>query len=375
MARKPAIKGATAAGQPARPAWTAATGGHVARTVLIAAAAGLGLYLCYRLAVPFLMPLTWAVVLAVAFAPVHRRIERRIGRPNAAAATSVTLAALAVVAPLLFVVQQLVREAARGAAYIQELLAGSHWRTVLRDYPTLERGVTWIEQWLNPAELFGNLARWLTAESSSLIAGSLAQALGVVLIFYFLFYFLRDRRMLVRTAVRLSPLDGKEAHLVMRRFGATVHAIIFGTLAVAVVQGGLGGLIFWWLDLPTPVFWGIAMGLLAILPVFGASLVWAPAAVMLAFDGRFLDALILAAWGGLLIATIDNLLFPVLVGNRLRLHTVIAFVGAVGGLVVFGASGVVLGPAVISVTLALVEIVKRRFDGMFPRSRPSPPPA
>jgi len=142
--------------------------------------------------------------------------------------------------------------------------------------------------------------------------------------------------------------------------------MIFGTLVIAVVQGTLGGLMFWWLGLPTPVFWGAVMSLLAIVPVFGAFIVWGPAAVILAIDGEWISAIILAMWGGLVVATIDNLLFPMMVGNRLKLHTVVAFVGIVGGIIFLGATGLVLGPAIVAVTIALIEILRRRFDGLLP---------
>ena len=182
------------------------------------------------------------------------------------------------------------------------------------------------------------------------IRGSVSQVIGLVLTFYILFYFLRDRERALRVMAKLSPLQPSETGLVVRRLADTVHATIIGTMAVATVQGTLGGLIFWWLGLPTPVFWGLIMGLLAIVPVLGAFVIWVPAALFLAFQGEWTRALILVIWGGVIIATIDNLLYPVLVGRRLKLHTL-----------VFGASGLVLGPATIAVTLALIEILQGRF--------------
>lgn len=107
---------------------------------------------------------------------------------------------------------------------------------------------------------------------------------------------------------------------------------------------------FWWLGLPTPVFWGFVMGVLAIFPFLGAFVVWVPAAAILVLQGEWGSAAILALWGGVIIATVDNLLYPILVGNRLRLHTLATFIGMVGGIILFGATGIVLGPAVITVT-------------------------
>ncbi|TIX70457.1 MAG: AI-2E family transporter, partial [Mesorhizobium sp.] len=160
-----------------------------------------------------------------------------------------------------------------------------------------------------------------------------------------------------------SPLRAPETAYMLSRLAETVHAILIGTVFVAAVQGTLGGLMFWWLGLPTPVFWGLVMGLLAIVPVLGAFVIWVPAAIYLALEGSWASAAILTIWGGGVVAGIDNLLYPMLVGSRLRLHTVMAFIGAVGGILLFGASGLVLGPAVIAVTISLIDILKKRLNG------------
>ena len=140
----------------------------------------------------------------------------------------------------------------------------------------------------------------------------------------------------------------------------TVHATLYGTLAVAVVQGTLGGLMFWWLGLPAPVLWGIVMGLLAVVPVLGAFIIWIPAAIFLVLEGSGGKALLLTLWGGIVVGGIDNLLYPMLVGRRLKLHTVLAFISIIGGLLVFGPSGLILGPVVFTVTRLLLEIWNSR---------------
>ena len=102
------------------------------------------------------------------------------------------------------------------------------------------------------------------------------------------------------------------------------------------------------------------MAVLAVLPVLGAAIVWVPAAIYLAITGSWEKALILTAWGAIVVGGIDNLLYPILVGNRLRLHTVLTFISIVGGLMVFGPSGVILGPVSITVTRVLLEVWRKR---------------
>jgi predicted PurR-regulated permease PerM len=126
------------------------------------------------------------------------------------------------------------------------------------------------------------------------------------------------------------------------------------------VQGALGGLMFWWLGLPAPILWGAVMGLLAIVPVLGAFVVWLPAAKFLAARGQWGKAVILLLWGTVVVGLINNLLYPILVGKRLRLHTVPVFFAIVGGLAVFGATGIILGPVILALTDAILEIWRRR---------------
>ena len=129
-----------------------------------------------------------------------------------------------------------------------------------------------------------------------------------------------------------------------------------GKLVVAAIQGTLGGLMFGWLGLPAPIFWGCLMAVLSVFPVIGAFVVWVPAAMTFALQGDWRHAAVLTAWGVLIIHPVDNLLGPVLVGSTLRMHTLLTFFSVIGGLAAFGVSGVVLGPVTVAVVVGLVEL-------------------
>lgn len=330
-------------------------------TLVILSAAALGFYLCYLLTRPFLSSLTMGLVLGLLLLPLHRQIERYVSWPSVAALVSVAIAGIVIIVPGLFVAHQLGREAAIGAGYLEGLLRNTEWQQAAAGYPRVAEVVMWLERRLNPAGVLSELATWLTSHSALLLRGSIAQLINGLLTFYLLFYILRDRRQARRLLTSISPLSDAETDEVIRRIADTVHATVYGTIVVAAIQGALGGLMFWWLGLPSPMLWGLVMALLAIVPVLGAFVVWIPAAIVLAIDGAWLKAIILTVWGGGLVATIDNLVYPVLVGNRLRLHTVPTFIGVVGGVVIFGVPGLVLGPATIAVTQVLLEILRRRF--------------
>lgn len=332
---------------------------HIQTLVLMAATAA-GIYLCYRLAVPFLPALAWALALAVLFAPFQRWVDSKVKRPSLAAGLSVLVFGLSVVVPATFVGQSLIIQAAKGAEQVEAKVSSGEWRRALETQPRLAPMANWIEQEFDLPGTVKALATWLSATAGSIVKGSLFQAIEFCVTFYLLFYFLRDRRLALHSLRCLSPLSKLEMEHLFVRVGDTIHATVYGTLAVSCVQGLLGGLMFWWLGLAAPLLWGVVMALLAVVPVLGAFVVWIPAAVFLVLEGAFGKAFIMILWGMLVVGTADNLLRPVLVGNRLKLHTVLAFISVVGGLMLFGPAGLILGPVALTITMGLLDIWSTR---------------
>lgn len=326
----------------------------------LALAAIAGILLCLLIAWPFLGAITWALTLAILFSPLHVRIEKLVKHPNIAALLSTAIVIVVVIVPAVFVVERLITEAASGIQSLQARVESGALQNLLDDYPILAPLGNWIDQQFDLPSMMASIATWLSNIGATFVKGSLLQALEVLITFYLLFYFLRDRLAAKTMIEAWLPLTPTETEHVLRRVAQTVHATVYGTLAVAAVQGILGGLMFWALGLPTPLLWGLVMGLLSIVPVLGAFVVWIPAAILLVLDGSWARALILAAWGGIVVGGIDNVLRPMFVGNRLRLHTIPAFISIVGGLVLFGAPGFILGPLTATMTMLLLEMWRRR---------------
>lgn len=332
---------------------------HIQLLVLIVAIS-LGIYLCYRLILPFLPALVWALTLAILFTPFHRWLESKLKRASLTAALSVLLVGLIVAVPATFLGQRLIVESARGADIVRTKVETGEWRRAIEAQPRLAPLAGWIEQQVDLPGTVKSVTTWLTTTAGSLVKGSLIQVIGFCLTFYLLFYFLRDRHAALRSLRFLSPLSEAEMDRLFGRVEDTVYATVYGTLAVSVVQGLLGGLMFWWLGLSAPLLWGMVMAVLAVVPVLGAFVIWVPAACFLALEGSWGKALILTLWGGVVVGGIDNLLLPILVGNRLKLHTILAFLSVVGGLMVFGPSGLILGPVVLTITTVLLEFWRQR---------------
>ena len=330
-------------------------------TLVLAGASVVVGWLCWLLVKPFVPAITWALVLTVLAHPLHERLLGVFKKwPSVSAALAVIAVTLVIALPATLVVRQIGNEAAASIDTARSLLDTDRWKPVIKRFPQLAKVRTWIEREVD----LDKQVQQVSGEVAKGVRGALHQAIDIAITalvtLFLLFYFMRDKYRILRVLDQLIPLSPSENEQVRDNIRNTLAAVVFGTLAVAVVQGTLGGLMFWWLDLPAPILWGAVMAILAILPLFGAALIWVPAAAYLAIDGDWNKALLLTAWGTLVVGLIDNLLYPLLVKNRLRFHTVPVFISVLGGIFAFGATGFVLGPLVLAVAMALIDIWRRR---------------
>jgi predicted PurR-regulated permease PerM len=174
------------------------------------------------------------------------------------------------------------------------------------------------------------------------------------------FFFVKDQELMIEAIQSRLPLSSSESDYLFGRITDAIHAAVYGRVVIGSLQGFLGGLIFLFVGLPAPLFWGAMMALLSTLPAVGAFLIWAPAAGFLITQGHWVRALVVIAWGMIVIHPVDNVLYPILVGAKLGLHPLLLFVAFVGGLLTFGAPGLILGPAVVALTIGLGETWTRR---------------
>jgi predicted PurR-regulated permease PerM len=205
----------------------------------------------------------------------------------------------------------------------------------------------------------------------AVVSGSVQSLFQALVMLYALFFIFRDRDYFIASVKRLSPLTTRETNRLLQRLGDTIHATIFGVIAVAIIQGTLGGIIFALLGIPGAILWASVMAVFAMIPNLGTFVVWGPAALFLLLDGHPIKAIILVAWGLTAIGMIDNLIYPYLVGNRLRTHTLIAFLSILGGLTLFGPTGIILGPVVVNLTAFLLQLWRRRTERAAGNPEPS----
>jgi predicted PurR-regulated permease PerM len=341
------------------------TASRVSLAVLIAMAV-IAVALTLLLLSPFVPGLVWAFSLAVVAWPLHERIAGRIRWPSVAAGLSTALVTVTLLVPTALLAWHVGSQASQRFEQAQTYLQSGQFHELLERYPALGRAYGAMS-----GTVSGDGA---SAESSSKeaiktagqvaqawLAATLAALLQIAIALFTLFFLFRDRRAIVNLFRSLLPMSKGEADYFLEQIRGMTHATIYGTLVVAGIQGMLGGLMFALLGIPGALLWGMVMAVLSIIPSAGAFLVWLPTAVVLAAQGEAVKAAILGLWGLLAVSTIDNVLYPLLVGQEVRLHTLPVFLAVIGGLAIFGAAGIVLGPVILAATIALINILAGRF--------------
>jgi predicted PurR-regulated permease PerM len=334
------------------------------RPLALAALTAVLVALCFYLTLPFLPAVTWAVALAIIAWPLHVWINRHIPRETVAAGLTTLVVVVAILVPGLFVSYQLAREATSAAEQVKENQAEGRIRETLAKTPGLEGVAAWMDRvGFDVDAEFRALVAAYTRDASGLIQGSLYAAFQVLICLFILFHLFRDRASLREGVRRLLPMTRPECDRVFRQTADSVHGNLYASVVTSVIDGVTGGLVFWAVGLPSPVLWGVVMFFLSILPMVGIILVWLPGAVYLAMTDRWGGALAVTTWGVACGVLVDNMYYARLAGGRMRLHQVPTLIAFIGGLAVFGVSGMILGPAILAVTVAVLDVWHRRTLG------------
>jgi predicted PurR-regulated permease PerM len=315
---------------------------------------------------PFYGAVFWGVVLAIVFAPLYRRVLPRVGRrPTVAALATLGVIVLLVVLPLIFIGAALVQE---GTVLYRGLQSGE---INLARY--LEQIVAVLPSWMvGLLDRFGlgdigELQRKLTASLAQGSQGIAARAfdigqntldlvVGFFITLYLAFFLLRDGAALARRIRDAIPLDAASKRNLFSKFATVIRATVKGNVVVAMVQGALGGLAFWYLGVHGAVLWGTLMAFLSLLPAIGAALIWLPVAFYLLVTGAIAKGIGLIVWGTLVIGVVDNVLRPLLVGKDIRMPDYLVLISTLGGMAIFGLNGFVIGPVIAALFLAAWDI-------------------
>lgn len=318
------------------------------------------------LVAPFSGAILWGVIAAVLFDPLNRRLLRAMPRsPNSAASVTLLIITALVVVPAMLLGGALLREAAAFYGRVQsgDIDLGRVFIDTQAHLPA------WARNWLadigldDVSGLRARLGRGF-AGSFQTVAGHILNlgqwtfsfflALGVML--YLTFFLLRDGHQLVGRIEGVLPLTPWQRSILVTKFVAVIRATIKGSLIVALLQGATGAVVFWALDLPGALLWGVAMGFFSLFPAIGTGLIWVPMTIYLLATGAIWQGAVLGACGFFIISSVDNIVRPILVGHDARMPDYVVLVATLGGFELMGFNGFVIGPVIAALFIAMWEI-------------------
>lgn len=323
---------------------------------------------CFVVLRPFLKPLLTGAVLAVVFFPLHAWIGKRVPRPSRAALLTTILVVVVFLAPMVFlvsiVIQQL-RAAFEGAG------TGALNDGVMRLWSALQQPLETVARWFGTsiqemlAGLGFRLQEGLAAGARRILALITAATGGVIdaiVAIGALYVSLRDGPALYEKVLAHSPLGLERTRRLAEAAQSMIVASFYGVIAVAGAQGILTGLACWVAGLPAPALWGLAAAVASVLPLVGSALAWLPAAAVLFYQGSVGWGVFMLAWGAVVVANSDNIVRPLVLMSRMPANGLVILITLLGGVQAFGLIGVLFGPVILALTMALLDFLREEME-------------
>jgi len=311
---------------------------------------------------PFAYPIFWAAIIAGIFHPVYKFIIKHLKNANLSSTLTLIIVFIVIIIPLTLIASLVVAESVQfygtidnNSQKIGEVVQNTtNW---IRYNPyTTQLHVDkqfWTEKISQGSQM---IAEFVFNAAKAITQNSLIFLVKFVLMFYTLFFFVRDGEKMLKFIMHLCPLGDKYEKLLYKKFTSTASATMKGTLIVGGIQGALGAILFWLTGMEGFLIWGIIMAAASIIPPFGTGIIWLPIGIFMLLTGDIWQGVIILATGFLVISTIDNLIRPILIGKDTAMHPIIVLFSTLGGLLIFGVSGLVIGPVIAALFMAFWEM-------------------
>ncbi|MBX4197943.1 AI-2E family transporter [Candidatus Parcubacteria bacterium] len=317
-------------------------------------AVGVIMFLIFK---PFIAPLVLGISFAVVFQPLYNNILTRYPEKRGLAALlTILIVILLVVIPLIFIGSLLFTEA-RDLYVSLTSSSGSvgAFTTVFQNIEGYLQGFL-PEISINVAEYLQNGLQWILGNLGSFFSGFLTVSLDLFIMLVALFYLLRDGEKFKRHYIALSPLSNTYDERIFEKLNQAINSVIKGSLVIAAVQGLLAGLGMWIFGIPNPIIWGVTAMIASLIPGIGTALVIGPAVLYLFFVDHVGMAIGLIIWGVAIVGLVDNMLAPNLINRGIKIHPLLILISVLGGILFFGPIGFLLGPLVLALFFALLDI-------------------
>lgn len=308
-------------------------------------------YLAVVTLMPVFKSMVLGFVLAFAFYPIYEWLKNRLKYKSVAAWIMVVLILIIFILPGIYIVNSLIHETQSAYTLFQSV----DFDKVNEFLPGTIASDGDMKGYMSEGLL--KVRDFIVGYAPDII-GSVAETfLGLFIMFFVMFYSFIDGKKWIEGIKKRMPLKKEYTNKLIKNTESITKAVLYGYILTAIIQGSIGGLIFWILGVSNPIFWGFIMIILAIIPFVGTPIVWLPAAIIELLMGHYVTGILLLILGFTIIMNVDNFLRPKLIGNKAKVHPVIILVGVLGGLSVFGFTGIILGPMILTLLMVLFKFL------------------
>ena len=319
---------------------------------------------------PFFGAIFWACAIAIIFFPFQQKLLTRWpNSPNLAALATLLLCIVVVILPVIFVIGSVVDE---GTVIYENIQSGKidptqYFESIGKGFPMLNSildkvGLDLGRMKTDAINAATRSGKFLAMHTLTIGQNAFSFIVNLALMLYITFFMLRDGNKLTDLLILALPLGDSRERTLFTVFAEVIRATIKGNIVIALMQGGIGGITLWALDVHGAMLLGVLMAMFSLIPAVGSALVWAPIALYLAASGDTTSALILAGVGAGIISMLDNVLRPILVGRDTQLPDYLVLLSTLGGISLFGVNGFVIGPVVAAMFVAFWGIFIREVD-------------
>ncbi len=314
---------------------------------------------------PFIYPIFWAAIIAMLFYPLYNWLNNNLKAPNLSSFLTLIVVIVVIFLPLIVISTLAVNESISLYKSVsnwnltEQIQGTADWLNTTALSPIIKQAET---QWTAYAtDVARTFSVFLFNNIKNITQNSLRFILMLFLMFYSLFFFLKDGNKILKRLMLLSPLGNNYELMLYNKFRSAARATLKGTFIVGAIQGTLGGIIFWVAGVEGAFIWAIFMTLLSLIPAVGCSIIWFPTGLIMLITGHIWQGLTILLFGLFVISTIDNFIRPKLVGKDIQLHPLLVLLSTLGGIAIFGISGFVIGPIIAALFVASISIYEHHY--------------
>jgi predicted PurR-regulated permease PerM len=322
--------------------------------------AGIGTFFIMK---PFLVSIFLAFILATMFSKSNKKLQKKLGNRKSLSSLLMCLWVMIIlVIPFIVVILMTISETNQLIKNFQDQPISINLDTVknstLVQTLNIENLIVSNQSWEKIIENTKGISSYFFMTVKAIYNSASSFIFILVVCFFGLYYFFKDGEAILKKLMDLSPLPTNQEKEIFEKFNQMTVATIKGTLIIALIQGLLIGVVFWIAGVQAPTLWGLLTAIISIIPLLGSVLVWLPVGMVLLFLGSYWQAILVLVAGAVVVSSVDNLLRPKLIEGETSLHPLLVFLSTLGGIAVFGPLGFVIGPVVIVLLIAFLEIYR-----------------